>query len=352
MIIVLKNDASPEQVQNLQEIIRDHGYTPYFRGNGQTKAIGVTGAPNELNDAFCQHPGVEETFQHEQRYLLASRDFQPDDTTISIPNAEVGGAQLAVMAGPCAVESYEQTRKTAKHVKEHGAHVLRGGAYKPRTSPHSFQGLKEKGLEILKQVREEIRIPIITEVMAPEHIEAVNDVADILQLGSRNMQNFPLLKEAGKTNTPVLLKRAMSGTINEFLLAAEYILNEGNPNVMLCPRGIKTFVNETRNTLDISAVPVLSEKTHLPVIVDPSHASGNNKYVPDLALAASAAGAEGVLVEVHPDPPNARCDGAQSLTFDQFESLVPQLNAHRSLRNKWTDDEQRNERISSSIDSS
>lgn len=331
MIIIFDSEATSEQIHEIMDHVRNLDLTPYRSEGNKQDLIGIIGDTDKIGSNLQSHPAVKELVQTDRDYKLASRDFQSQDTAISLPHTTVGSDQPTIMAGPCAIESYEQTVSTARHVKEHGATLLRGGAYKPRTSPYSFQGLGEEGLEILQQVKNEVDISIVTEVMSPDNVNLVNQVADVFQIGSRNMQNFPLLKEVGKTDTPILLKRAMSGTLREFLLAAEYILREGNREVMLCERGIKTFQNATRNTLDLSAVPVLQEKTHLPVIIDPSHASGNNTYVPALAKGAVAAGADGLLVEVHPDPPSARCDGEQSLTFEQFKTLIPEIQAHASV---------------------
>jgi len=253
---------------------------------------------------------------------LAIKNRESHKTIIRVNDVNIGGDEIAVMAGPCSVESMDQMILAAHAVKEAGAQILRGGAYKPRTNPYSFQGLGKKGLELLALARDETGLPIVTEVMSPEDVELVEAYADILQIGSRNMQNFPLLKKVGRANKPVLLKRGMSATFNEWLGCAEYILNEGNPDVILCERGIRTFEQMTRNTLDISAAPIIHQISHLPVIIDPSHGTGTRSLVEPMAKAAIAAGADGIMIEVHPHPDEALCDGAQSLSPDEFQSLM------------------------------
>ncbi|MBI3858262.1 MAG: 3-deoxy-7-phosphoheptulonate synthase, partial [Planctomycetes bacterium] len=289
--------------------------------------IGVIGDERKLDLAnFTTLPGVEKVIPILKPYKLASRDFQKKDTVVKVgSDVRIGGGTFTVMAGPCAVESSEQTMECARKVSKSGAKVLRGGAFKPRTSPYAFQGLGREGLEILAAAREETGLPVITEVMTVEDVPLVAEFADILQIGARNSQNFNLLDAVGRQPKPVLLKRGLSGTIEELLLSAEYILSRGNPNVILCERGIRTYEKATRNTLDISAVPVLKKLSHLPVVIDPSHATGLRELVAPLSKAAVAVGADGVLIEVHPHPEKALCDGPQSLTPEMFEALVHEL---------------------------
>src|SRR5690606_15445805 len=271
--------------------------------------------------------GVERCVRIVQPYKLASRQFRPEPTGVEVGGRRIGGSELTVIAGPCAVESEEQIVTAARMVKEAGATMLRGGAFKPRTSPYSFQGLAEEGLRLLAVARAETGLPVVTEVMDTEDVELVAEYADMLQIGARNMQNFPLLKEAGRSGKPVLLKRGLSATIEEWLMAAEYIISAGNPNVVLCERGIRTFETATRNTLDLNAVPVVKELSHLPIIVDPSHGTGKWRYVTPMARAAVAAGADGLMVEVPPDPENAVSDGQQSLKPEKFRELMREVRA-------------------------
>jgi 3-deoxy-7-phosphoheptulonate synthase len=288
--------------------------------------IGIIGNGRPLDREQLERlSGVERTVPILRPFKLSSRDFHPHDTVVSINGMAVGGKQLAVMAGPCAVESREQLLETAQIVKEAGAHILRGGAYKPRTSPYSFQGLGEEGLRILAAARQEIGLPVVTEVVDPQQVPLVTTYADVLQIGARNMQNYALLHAVGEAQRPVLLKRGMMSTVEELLMAAEYILSHGNDRVILCERGIRTFEQYTRNTLDISAVPVLKQLCHLPVIVDPSHGSGKWELVEPLARAAVAAGADGLMIEVHPHPDQALSDGAQSLKPARFAELMRNL---------------------------
>jgi 3-deoxy-7-phosphoheptulonate synthase len=271
-------------------------------------------------------PGVENIVPIMRPYKLAGLELKKEPTVVDCGGVKIGGKQpIAVIAGPCAVESYEQFIEIAKSVKKSGANLLRGGAFKPRSSPYSFQGLEEEGLRIMKEAKEETGLPLVTEVVDPRDVELVASYVDVLQIGARNMQNFRLLKEVGMQGKPVLLKRGLSATIDEWLMAAEYIMSEGNEQVILCERGIRTFETATRNTLDISAVPVLKEATHLPVVIDPSHASGKAQYVAALSRAAVAAGTDGLIIEVHNDPPNAASDGEQSLRPEQFDELYTQL---------------------------
>jgi len=326
MIIVMRIGSSQEEIRRVIDRIEVGGLKAQVSQGIVQTVIGVLGKPfPELRDALELLPGVEQVIPVSKPYKLASREFHPQDTIIKLNGVTIGGKGIVVMAGPCAVESEEQLFSTARAVKVAGATVLRGGAFKPRTSPYQFRGLGKGGLAMLAQAGKENQMAVITEVMAPEHVDLVAKYADILQVGARNMQNFILLDEVGKTKKPVLLKRGLSSSIQEWLLAAEYILNQGNEQVILCERGIRTFENYTRNTIDISAIPIIEKVSHLPIIADPSHGTGKWYLVLPLALAAVAAGADGLLIEVHPNPDQALADGPQSLTFDNFRLLMTQL---------------------------
>jgi len=336
VIIVMKRNATEEQINKVVKWIESMGYTAYpSRGVEQTVigAIGDDRGKAALKAAESLS-GVERTLSILKPYKLASREAREDNTLITIGNEVIGGSKFVVMAGPCAVESEEQMMESALFVKEHGGHILRGGAYKPRTSPYSFQGMEEEGLKILMHVRERTGLPVVTEVMDPAGVDLIAEYTDILQIGARNCQNFPLLKKVGHAKKPVLLKRGMMTTIEELLMSAEYILSAGNEQVILCERGIRTFETATRNTLDISAVTVLKGLTHLPVIVDPSHAAGHWKYIIPLSKAAMAVGADGLLVEVHPEPERAVSDGLQSLKPKNFRLLMEELRKMGSCLNK------------------
>jgi len=326
MIIVMKLGAAMKDVSAVLKQIEAHGFKPHLSKGEETTVIGVIGDERKLDATqFQTLPGVDRVIPILKPYKLASRDFKKRDSVIKVGGVEIGGGTFTIMAGPCAVESEEQTLECARKVKKGGAAILRGGAFKPRTSPYAFQGLGRRGLEILAEARKETGLPVITEVMTVEDVPLVAEFADILQIGARNSQNFNLLDAAGKQEKPVLLKRGLSGTIEELLLSAEYILSRGNPNVILCERGIRTYEKATRNTLDIGAVPVLKKLSHLPVVIDPSHATGVREFVAPLSKAAVAVGADGVLIEVHPHPEKALCDGPQSLTPEMFETLVHEL---------------------------
>ncbi len=327
MIVVMKKEATAKQIHQAMDWIASVGFQTHALRRSEQMVIGVTGEGQDrcCLDAVSILSGVEKALPILKPYKLASREFKPEDTVISLGTLQIGGPDFVVMAGPCSVEGEEQMLESAFIVKKGGAHILRGGAFKPRTSPYSFQGLEEDGLKLLARARQKIQLPVITEVVDPDRVELVAGYADILQVGARNVQNFALLRRLAKVDRPVLLKRGMMTTLEELLLAAEYILSGGNQQVMLCERGIRTFETATRNTLDISAVPVLKELTHLPVIVDPSHAAGNWKYIIPLSRAAMAAGADGILVEVHPEPERASCDGNQSLRPDRFYQLMEEL---------------------------
>lgn len=326
MIIVMKPNAAKEDVQNIINTIETNGLETHLSAGKEVTIIGVIGDKTKLSGQNLElAPGVEKVVAVTESYKLANRKFHPASSVIPVGNTKIGGDELIIMSGPCAVESEEQVIATALAVKKAGAQILRGGAYKPRTSPYSFQGLEEDGLKLMKAAKDETGLAVVCEVTSLSAIEAAVKYVDMLQIGARNMQNFYLLKEAGKTGLPVLLKRGLSATIDEWLNAAEYIIAEGNPNVVLCERGIRTYETATRNTLDISAVPVIKEKSHLPIVVDPSHATGVRKYVLPLAKAAVAAGADGLMIETHPNPATALSDGPQSLNFEQFESLCNEL---------------------------
>jgi 3-deoxy-7-phosphoheptulonate synthase len=328
MIIVMKSGAVKKDKDEVLKRIRELGYKPHVIHGTTRDVIGAIG--DERGKLVLQSiesmPGVESVVPILQPYKLASKEVKKEPSVIAITDTvRIGGAQIIVMAGPCSVESEEQIIATARAVKAAGATVLRGGAFKPRTSPYSFQGLEEEGLKMLARARKETGLPVVTEVINPETVDLVAEYADILQIGARNSQNFALLKKVGQVRRPVLLKRGMSMTIQEFLMSAEYVLAEGNQAVILCERGIRTFETATRNTLDLAAVPVLKGRTHLPVIVDPSHGTGNYHYVAPMALAAVAAGADGLMIEVHPDPEHATSDGPQSLKPNKFALLMEQL---------------------------
>ncbi|HJC67564.1 MAG: 3-deoxy-7-phosphoheptulonate synthase [Lachnospiraceae bacterium] len=332
MIIIMKPNSSDDQVKRVTDLIESKGLTPHLSKGSQVTIVGVVGDKTKLLHSNVELlDGVDKIVPVTESYKLVNKKFHPDDSKIPVGNTFIGPGTLTVMAGPCAVESREQLMETAFAVKKTGATFLRGGAYKPRTSPYSFQGLEEEGLKYMKEAREATGLNVICEVTSARAIEAAVRYVDMLQIGARNMQNFELLKEAGKSGLPVLLKRGLSATIDEWLNAAEYIISEGNPNIVLCERGIRTYETSTRNTLDISAVPVIRQKSHLPVIVDPSHATGVRAYVAPLAKAAVAAGADGLMIEVHPCPEKALSDGPQSLTFDAFDQLMKELAPYAKL---------------------
>ncbi len=326
MIVVMKVDSGEKEIDEILKRLTEHGLAGHLSKGVERTVIGVVGQTYpELRDMLELLPGVEEVIPITKPYKLSGREFQPQDTLIKVGDLTIGGEELVVMAGPCAVESEEQVLETARAVKAAGANILRGGAFKPSTSPYSFRGLGEEGLKILAQARKETGMPIITEVLTPEDVDLVSRYADILQVGARNMQNFVLLDEVGKAGKPVMLKRGMSATIQEWLLSAEYILSQGNRQLLLCERGIRTFETYTRNTMDVSAIPIIEKVSHLPIIADPSHGTGKWYLVAPVALAAVAAGADGVMIEVHPSPDHALKDGPQSLTFDNFQRLMAQL---------------------------
>ncbi|NPV26313.1 MAG: 3-deoxy-7-phosphoheptulonate synthase [Firmicutes bacterium] len=326
MIVVMNRGANQEEIDQVLAKLEKEGFSVHLSQGVERTIIGAIGDKTRLSMVALEAmPGVDKVVPILQPFKLASRDFHPDDTVIRLGNIEIGGNQVQVMAGPCAVESREQLLETAYRVKEAGATILRGGAFKPRTSPYSFQGLGEEGLRLLAEAREQTGLLVVTEVMDPQSVDLVSSYADILQIGARNMQNFFLLREVAKTNKPILLKRGPSATLEEWIMAAEYIMLGGNYNVMFCERGIRTFESYTRNTLDLSMVPALKYLTHLPVIVDPSHGTGKWRLVSPMARAAVAAGADGLIVEVHPQPSEALSDGPQSLTPDNFALMMSDL---------------------------
>ena len=327
MLIVMNHTATTEQIDRVMETVRGMGLIAQPIPGSLRTAIGVLGNKGCIDDSVLRDlPGVQQAIAVSKPYKLVSRDFHPADTIVTVGSVRIGaGERPVVVGGPCAVESEEQIIKTARWVKACGADMLRGGAFKPRTGPHTFQGLREEGLALLVKAREETGLPIVTEVMSPDTVAVVAEAADLLQVGARNMQNFDLLRVLGKIRKPILLKRGMSATIEEFLAAAEYILAEGNDQVILCERGIRTFETAMRNTLDLAMVPYVQQITHLPVMVDPSHATGKRSLVVPMSKAALVAGAHGVLVEVHPEPEKALSDGPQSLTFEGFEQMMHEL---------------------------
>jgi len=335
VIVVMRVGSSQDQITRVAERIEASGLKAHISAGIEHTVIGALGQVfPELRDALELLPGVDQVIPVSKPYKLASREFHPRDTIVELNGVAIGGNEIVVMAGPCAVESEEQVLATAQAVKAAGATVLRGGAFKPRTSPYQFRGLGESGLQLLAQAGKETGMPVITEVMSPDHVALVAKYADILQIGARNMQNFVLLDEVGRIKKPVLLKRGLSSSIQEWLLAAEYVMAQGNEQVILCERGIRTFETYTRNTMDLSAIPIIERVSHLPIIADPSHATGKWYLVIPLALAAVAAGADGLLIEVHPNPDLALADGPQSLTFDNFRLLMSQLLPIAKARNR------------------
>jgi 3-deoxy-7-phosphoheptulonate synthase len=332
MIVVMRPSATQQEVDGVRRSIEEHGLEAFLSVGEERTVIGVVGDVERISHLGTL-PGVDQVIRVSSPYKLASIQEPGERTRVRIGPVEIGlGSELVVMAGPCAVESREQLRETARCVSREGARILRGGAWKPRTSPYSFQGMGVPALKLLAEARGETGLPVISEVTDPHDVEVFDEHVDILQVGARNMQNFALLRAVGQSRRAVLLKRGLSATIEEWLLAAEYVLAAGNPNVILCERGIRTFETATRNTLDLSAVPVLRAKTHLPIVVDPSHGTGQRSLVGPMALAGAAVGADGLLIEVHPDPANARSDGDQSLSFDEFGALMDELRRLQFVR--------------------
>ena len=326
MIIVMKPQASEQSIRTVTGYIEEHGLQVHLSRGEEVTIIGIVGDKTKLStENLIIFKDVDRIVPVTESYKLANKKFHPDPTTVKVGNTSIGPGSLTIMAGPCAVESKEQLLTIAREVRKAGATILRGGAYKPRTSPYSFQGLEEEGLKYMQEAKEATGLSTICEVVSLEAIEAAVKYVDMIQIGARNMQNFILLKEAGQSGLPVLLKRGLCATIDEWLNAAEYIIAEGNPNVVLCERGIRTFETATRNTLDLSAVPVLRRMTHLPIIVDPSHSTGSYRYVPPMAKAAVACDADGLMIEVHNDPAHALSDGPQSLNFTKFAALTEEM---------------------------
>ncbi|MCJ7831584.1 MAG: 3-deoxy-7-phosphoheptulonate synthase [Dehalococcoidia bacterium] len=326
MMVVMKKDHTKEELQEVLDHLKENGLGAHMSVGVERTVIGVLGhIYPELAEEIEAFPGVEETIPITRPYKLAGRELKPEDTVVKVGNVAIGGGTVVVMAGECSIESEEQMMATARLVKETGGHILRGGAFKPRTSPHAFRGLGEEGLKILAAARAETGLPIVTEVMDPRDVDMVAGYADILQIGTRNAQNYFLLDEVGRCGKPVLLKRGMASTVEDWLLCAEYILARGNGQVILCERGIRTFETGTRFTLDISSIPLAKRLSHLPVVADPSHGTGRWYLVEPMCLAAVAAGADGVMVEIHPNPDRALSDGAQSLKFDKFRRLMQRL---------------------------
>ncbi len=333
MVISMKRNATREQIEQVCERVRDFGYKIHSIEGEERVVIGVVGVGDVTNclESVEAMPQVEKAVRISAPYKFVSREFRRDKTQIKVNGHEIGGDVFIMMAGPCSVENEKQIMTTAEQVASAGAHLLRGGAFKPRTSPYDFQGMAEEGLKLLRKAKQATGLGVVTEVMSDGDVELVAEYADVLQIGARNMQNFALLKALGKVTRPILLKRGMSSTIKELLMSAEYIVAHGNPNVILCERGIRTYETATRNTCDITAVPVLNELTHLPVILDPSHATGKRSLVPALTRAAVAIGADGAIVEVHPCPEKAVSDGAQSLDIEQFRSMMRELEPYVDL---------------------
>lgn len=331
MIVVMEDNAGEEDIDKIAERIREMGYTPHISQGTHKTIIGIIGDLNkdlnreEVVQSLGAYPEIERLVPIQEPYKLVGRSFKKEASIIDVNGVKIGGDKLVVIGGPCSVESEEQIIATAKAVKEAGGQILRGGAFKPRTSPYSFQGLLEKGLKLLKKASEETGLKIITEVMDPRDAKLVAKYADILQIGARNMQNFYLLREVGQIDCPVMLKRGMNATYKEFLMAAEYIMSEGNHDVILCERGIRTFENHTRNTLDLVSIPVTKKLSHLPIIIDPSHGTGDWELVNPAARGAVAMGADGLMIEVHPHPGKALSDGQQSLNFERFSKLMADL---------------------------
>lgn len=330
MIIIVKQGANEERIQDLIHWIESQNLITHVSKGEFTTIVGVIGDTSKLDEDLIMGLDIVDSVKRvSEPFKSANRKFHPLDSIIDVSGVKVGGGNFAMIAGPCSVESHDQIISIAQDVKAAGANMLRGGAFKPRTSPYDFQGLKADGLELLLEAKKITGLPIVTEIMNANHLPLFENV-DLIQVGARNMQNFELLKELGHTKKPILLKRGLANTIKELLMAAEYIMSGGNENIILCERGIRTFETATRNTLDLSAIPVLHELTHLPVVIDPSHATGVARYVKPMAVAAAAAGCDGLIIEVHNDPPHALCDGAQSLRPEQYEDVAKSVNKVRA----------------------
>ncbi len=326
MLVVMDSHATADEVDKVLTAVREMNLTPHPLPGPTRTAIGITGNINAIDPRILEvMPGVHELIRVTKPYKLASREMHESDTIIKMPQATIGAGDFTIIAGPCSVENEEMILRTAEFLVDRGVHLMRAGAFKPRSSPYSFQGLGQQGLDILAKAREKTGIGIVTELMDTDNADAVVGAADIVQIGTRNMQNFSLLKRVGQCKKPVLLKRGMAATLEEWLMAAEYVISGGNYQVILCERGVRTFSDHSRNTLDLSVVPAIKKLSHLPILVDPSHGTGKREYVPPMALASLAAGADGLLIEVHPDPDHAQSDGAQSLDFDGFDRLLETL---------------------------
>jgi 3-deoxy-7-phosphoheptulonate synthase len=338
MIVNMSRNATPEQIEHVVERIKECGFQAHVIRGAERTVIGCVGSSGRRSEleALSAAPGVEELVPISQPFKLVSRQLRPERSVVNVGGVPIGGEQYVVMAGPCSVESREQLLATARAVRDAGGSLLRGGAYKPRTSPYDFQGLGVEALELLKEAREETGLPIVTEVMSTEDVDLVSEYADMLQVGARNMQNFPLLRRLARAAKPILLKRSPSATVKEWLLAAEYLLSGGNPNVVLCERGIKTFESELRNTFDLAAIPLAKELSHLPVVADPSHGTGRRSVIPAMSRAAIAAGADGIMIEVHPCPERALSDGPQSLDLKAFAELMNELDRPARMRASTT----------------
>ena len=336
MLIVMRRAATQEQIHRVLEVAKAEGLTPVPIPGAQRTAVGLTGNQGAIDPLpFQELPGVRECIRVSRPYKLVSRETKPEDTAVKVHKAKIGDGSLALIAGPCGIESAEQALTIARQVSKAGASLFRGGLYKPRTSPYSFQGMQEEGLEIVKAVKEETDLGIVTEVIDRSSLDAVHSIVDMVQVGARNMQNFRLLQAVGRCGKPVLLKRGMSATLEEFFMAAEYILSEGNYDVVLCERGVRTYLDHTRNTLDLAVIPAVKNLSHLPIIADPSHAAGIRTMVRPLALAAAAVGADGLMVEVHHEPDKALSDGPQSLLPEDFERLAEAAKAiHQAQRDR------------------
>ena len=335
MVVVMKPGTRKEEIELLVNQFKDMGLDVGITNGVGCSILGLVGDTTAVDmDKISIHPHVERVMRVQEPYKKANRKFHPEDTVVSVGSAKIGGGHFSVMAGPCSVESREQIIEVATDVHNSGAAILRGGAFKPRTSPYAFQGMGEDGLDLMLEARAATGLPIVSEIMDPRRAQLFEEKVDIVQVGARNMQNFELLKEVGKMSKPILLKRGLSNTYEEWIMSAEYIMAEGNQNVILCERGVRTFETYTRNTLDVSAIPAIKKMSHLPVIVDPSHAAGMSWMVEPLAMAAIAAGADGLIIEVHNDPPHAKCDGQQSLTPAQFDALMGKVDALVKLSGK------------------
>ncbi|MEG0251735.1 MAG: 3-deoxy-7-phosphoheptulonate synthase [Christensenellaceae bacterium] len=332
MIVVMKNEASADDVSRVKDRLLKIGMQVQTNSGVECTVLGVIGDTYTIDkESIGLMNGVDRVVSVQEPYKKANRKFHPNDTVVCVGKVKIGGGGLTVMAGPCSVESTAQLMGIAKSIQASGADILRGGAFKPRTSPYAFQGLGEDGMDILYDVHKKLNMPIVTEIMSPKYVELFSEKADIIQVGARNMQNFDLLKEIGQTKKPILLKRGLSNTIEELLMSAEYIMSGGNENVILCERGIRTFETYTRNTLDISAIPAIKKLSHLPIVVDPSHATGLSYMVEAMSLAAVAAGADGLMIEVHNDPKHALCDGAQSVSPQNFDMIMKKINVLKSV---------------------